>query len=216
MLHRRFANATQDLLCRYNHQQFEKRKNKSNNTRIPYSWKSPQQDCAPYIPFLEASNMGKTHYNEERERELTFQNEVLNFLFSEAISFKLFFIAIQGWVGGIVYTTLAYAFTPTNIIHNLAMYKRVNHTCAQQDVFMSHKHIISMTSSMPCIIQPSISTLCKPIMYFIICVISHYPMLWSLIIYLLVLIQTLLTYSTKCMRYLQEGKFLVTSTNRYA
>ena len=47
------------------------------------------------------------HMERERERELTFQNEVLNFLFSEAKSFKLFLIAIQGWVGGIVYKTLA-------------------------------------------------------------------------------------------------------------
>jgi hypothetical protein len=51
--------------------------------------------------------MVKVKQSIERERELTFQNEVLNFLFSEAKSFKLFLIAIQGWVGGIVYKTLA-------------------------------------------------------------------------------------------------------------
>ena len=36
----------------------------------------------------------------ERERELIFQNKVLNFLLSKAKSFNLFLIAIQGWVGG--------------------------------------------------------------------------------------------------------------------
>ena len=37
-----------------------------------------------------------------RERQLTFQNflQSLNFLFSEAKSFKFFFTIMQGWVGG--------------------------------------------------------------------------------------------------------------------
>jgi hypothetical protein len=51
--------------------------------------------------------MVKVKQSIERERELTFQNEVLNFLSSEAKSFKFFLVAIQGWVGGIVYKTLA-------------------------------------------------------------------------------------------------------------
>ena len=48
--------------------------------------------------------------------DLTFQNKVLNFLFSEAKSFKLFLIAIQGWVGGIVHKTLAMSFVSTHSI----------------------------------------------------------------------------------------------------
>jgi hypothetical protein len=73
------------------------------------------------------------------------------------------------------------------------------------------------SSSMPCTSNLLIFILCKSKVYSTKSKnILAYPKPWSLIIYLLAPIQNTSIFSTICMRYLQEEKFLVTSTNRYA
>ena len=51
-------------------------------------------------------------------RELTFQNflQSLKILFSEAKSFDIFLIAIQGWVGGNFHTALSISSTSPYLI----------------------------------------------------------------------------------------------------
>ena len=81
-----------------------------------------------------------SRYMHTSERELTFQNKVLNFLFSEAISLKFFLLAIQGWVGGIIHKTVAMSFISTYSLTYCYLHKNNLSLCI---VYVLHHIFIS-------------------------------------------------------------------------